>query len=84
MFYKASVPLGNVVVTRTDPVMEKQTILHNDNSDNLWVALESGSYKGSKNYTFSFFEQGLPEAVWIADIKIKRQGIKLKTFPKNN
>ena len=84
MYYKASVPLRNVVVTGTDPVMEKQTILHNGNSDNGWVALESGAYKGSKNYTFTFFAHGLPEAVWIAGIQIKRRELKIKTFPKNN
>lgn len=84
VYYKASVPLRDVVVTGTDPVMEKQTILHNGNSDNGWVALESGAYKGSKNYTFTFFAHGLPEAVWIAGIQIKRRELKIKTFPKNN
>lgn len=84
VYYKASVPLGDVVVTRANPVMEKQTILHNGNSDKGWVALESGAYKGSKNYLFTFFVQSLPEAVWIAEIKIMRQELKLNTFPKNN
>lgn len=84
VYYKASVPLGDVVVTRANPVMEKQTILHNGNSEKGWVALESGAYRGSKNYTFTFFAQSLPEAVWLAEIKIMRQELKLNTFPKNN
>ena len=49
VYYKASKLLENVVVTRSNPVMKKQTILHNGNADNGWVALETGAYKSSKN-----------------------------------
>ena len=84
VFYKASKLLGNVVVTRSNPVMEKQTILHNGNADNGWVALETGAYKGSNNYTFTFFMKSLPEPIWITEIEIKKQNFIIKIFPKKH
>lgn len=84
VFYKASKLLENVVVTRSNPVMEKQAILHNGNEDNGWVALETGAYMGSKNYTFTFFVKSLPEPVWITEIEIKKQNFIIKTFPKKH
>jgi hypothetical protein len=83
VYYKSSAPLGDVEIRGTDTILIATTIF-NGIADNGKVILNAPLYKGREGYTITFFAQDMPDAIWIAEIKIKKQDFKIKTIPKND
>ncbi|MEO7393787.1 MAG: hypothetical protein ABIU11_02530 [Chitinophagaceae bacterium] len=83
VYFKSSALLGDVQIKGTDPLLETQTNIYEGKVDNGYFILGAPAYKGRQNYTLTFFAQGIPDAIWTAEIKIKKQEYKLKTIPKN-
>lgn len=84
VYFKSSALLGDVQIKGTDPLLETQTNIYEGKLDNGKFDLEAPAFKGRQNYTLTFFAQGMPKAIWIAEIKIKKQELKFKTLPKTN
>ena len=82
VYFKSSALLGDVQIKGTDPLLETQTNIYEGKVDNGKFNLDAPAYKGRQNYTLTFFAQGMPKPIWIAEIKIKRQELKFKTLPK--
>ncbi|MEJ7674287.1 MAG: hypothetical protein WKF59_16730 [Chitinophagaceae bacterium] len=83
VYFKSSALLGDVEIKGTDPLLETQINTYEGKVDNGKFNLDAPAYKGRQNYTLTFFAQGMPEAIWTAEIKIKKQDFKIKTIPKN-
>ncbi len=82
--FKSSALLGDVQIKGTDPLLETHTTSYEGKVDNGYFILGSPAYKGRQNYTLTFFAQDIPDAIWTAEIKIKKQEYKIKTIPKNS
>jgi hypothetical protein len=82
VYFKSSALLGDVEIKGTDPLLETQTNIYEGKVDNGTFILDAPAYKGRQSYTLTFFAQGMPDAIWTAEIKIKKQELKIKTIPK--
>jgi hypothetical protein len=83
VYFESSALLGDVEIKGENPILQPATTRYNGTTDNGWFVLNAPAYKGRQSYTLTFFAQGMPDAIWTAEIKIKKQELQIiKTIPK--